>query len=496
MKKIYAMLALALGLGLSATAAPKLAVQKATIDASGIVKYVEPIADGIADGSTTLAKAPAMAPAKAVTSTSDLIGLKNWEGVRMFGVKEDQGQIINGPQSDVCFVESNRDTRITLVDFPTTGLSLNLNVDMAKKEVSFDSGTYAGSLEFQDGSIGEYYLYVRQIPGIIFDNASGLWKYTGETTQVDKAIGKILDDGSISFEGYTILASTPDMIAEGSVWTILNTANIIISPAKFNTPVESEYTFRGKGEYTDPYFSPLLVAQDLTNIPVNKNAEVYTKWANGSIMVAVKNPYKDVPGVVPTQSGEVEVPSFWEAVGCLDGEDAGNGWLLFQVFQSDKFKAYPNVAACLQMVHSGVVMDDSEEQDGSELTDYYLFNLEGMALNDNGEDGLINQLEKFEDTDTPYSAVENNVLSIYNCYFGFGTQPTTPYWWRDVVRTVGTVTLPDGWDNFSGIESVAGENVNAPVKYYNLHGIELAAPVKGQLTIKKQGNKTVKFIAK
>lgn len=499
MKKVYAMLALALGFGISATAAPVLkAKQMQTVNTETMVSTPH-----IFDGASVSHKVRANGPAKAVSSTDDLVGLKKWNGILMFDQKKhENGTILNGEQTGVSFVMDPKEDRITINDFPYSGLQVKADVDMAKKEVYIDSETFTGTV---NNGASEVYIYAMKHTGIEYDAKTDLWGYTEKPVDVDRAVGKILDDGSISFEGYTLQASTPTWYPQNRLYVMLNTANIVFEPAPYNTPVESEYVPRGIGEYVDPFFAPAFGSSQTA--PVNKKAEIFTKLEDGSIKVAVKNPYKDVPGTVKLQNGTTkDVESFWKEVGFLEGN--GEGWLVFQVFNGDKFKAYPNATACLQMVFCGAVSDDSEAQDGSELSEYYPFNLEGAVLYESGEDELLNTLQRFESSGLTYSALEGNVISIRNTYFGVTEQPTGGYWWGhyetpgdpaswvEATRIVGTVTLPDGWNEFSGIESVAGDDVNAPVKYYNLQGIELAAPVKGQLTIKKQGNKTVKFIAK
>lgn len=58
---------------------------------------------------------------------------------------------------------------------------------------------------------------------------------------------------------------------------------------------------------------------------------------------------------------------------------------------------------------------------------------------------------------------------------------------------LGTPTIV--LDN-TGVESIYGNDLNAPVKYYNIQGMEIQNPAKGQIVIKKQGNTTSKFIAR
>lgn len=49
--------------------------------------------------------------------------------------------------------------------------------------------------------------------------------------------------------------------------------------------------------------------------------------------------------------------------------------------------------------------------------------------------------------------------------------------------------------NTAGVESIEFDE-NAPVKYFNLSGLPISNPQKGQIVIKRQGNKAVKMLAK
>lgn len=495
MKKVYTLLAVAAAVCCTATAAPKLAVKKAQAQVA-VSEKVMLSDDPVGHGIEVSAQAPVKVPAKAISSVQELAGLKKWHGIQMFDEKYIPGTTtaVNGDQSGVANVADPREDRITINDFPTSGMTIKAPVDWAKKEVYIESGEFIGTVQNQTEGLMEVYIHATQHTGIVYDAAVDLWVYKEKPVAAEQAVGKIQDDGSISFDGYTLIATTSD----GRMFYMANTANVVFEAAPSNTPVESEYTSRGFGEYVDPFFIPAFDGSQ--TVPVNKKAEIFTKKVDGAIMVAVKNPYKDVPGTVVDRNGnKQEVDNFWKTVGFQEG--TGEGWLVFQVFNGDKFKAYPNATACLQMVFCGAVSDDSEAQDGSELTEYYPYNLEGSILYESGEDALLSSLERFETNGLAYSSLENNVISIRNTYFGITGEQLAGYWWQtsageSAPHPVGTVTLPDGWNEFSGIESVAGDDVNAPVKYYNLQGIELAAPVKGQLVIKKQGNKTVKFIAK
>lgn len=512
MKKVY-LLGVVLSLGLSAVAAPNVAVKQAKYSAvnanTEVFSGKEPIGNGIAINTPAMAKAPA----KAVSSTDDLLGLKKWSGIRMFSQKEyitESGTlIINGPQEGVAFASDARPTRITLLNFPATGLNLRLEIDLDKKEAYIPNETFVGTSESADEKGNpvnyEVNIYTRKINAdVIYDESDDLYKYSDGTTECEEAVGKILDDGTISFEGYTLMASSPGMYEQGSLFLMLNTANLKIETTPFNTPNEAEYNYVGKGEYMDPVLKPLF-EDEMNLVPVNKNVDIYVKGDDEGILIAVKNPYKEVAGEpMEGQNGQmIEITDFWKQVGFMYEDANEDGWLLFKVFTKGEFADYSNVAAQLQLVPCGMELDQSEDQDGSDVQMLYPFNEEGAIYTEGGEDALLELLEKYELSKTEWSDVVDNTLYIRNTYFGMGTSPDAGYWWQHEVngnyvyrpRVVGYVTLPEGWLE-AGVNSVISDNENAPVKYYNLQGIELKTPVKGQLTIRKQGNKSTKFIAR
>ena len=46
----------------------------------------------------------------------------------------------------------------------------------------------------------------------------------------------------------------------------------------------------------------------------------------------------------------------------------------------------------------------------------------------------------------------------------------------------------------SSIDSVVTEEADAPAEYFNLLGVKVASPKKGNIYIKRQGNKTTKVV--
>lgn len=57
------------------------------------------------------------------------------------------------------------------------------------------------------------------------------------------------------------------------------------------------------------------------------------------------------------------------------------------------------------------------------------------------------------------------------------------------------IQLPTTYQVTDGVNEIS-EDVNAPVAYYNMQGVKIVAPAKGELVIKRQGGKAVKMIAK
>ena len=68
------------------------------------------------------------------------------------------------------------------------------------------------------------------------------------------------------------------------------------------------------------------------------------------------------------------------------------------------------------------------------------------------------------------------------------------YYASNYADVLSYVTFP----TFSGINDITADDnkVNAPVEYYNLQGMRIAAPVEGQLVIKRQGSEVEKLIVR
>ncbi len=93
---------------------------------------------------------------------------------------------------------------------------------------------------------------------------------------------------------------------------------------------------------------------------------------------------------------------------------------------------------------------------------------------------------------TPYYTLTNNqTQTTFNTPFEIYNWTTAD---GDPVYVNSVIKLPA--DAVDGVEEIGAEEMNAPVKYYNLQGVEIAAPAKGELVIKKQGSKATKAIVR
>lgn len=88
----------------------------------------------------------------------------------------------------------------------------------------------------------------------------------------------------------------------------------------------------------------------------------------------------------------------------------------------------------------------------------------------------------------------NETYTEYAACFTNDASDITFYSWNDgdgnAVPMTGKIVFPET----TGIASVAAEN--APVRYYNLQGVEVARPEAGQLVIRRHGSKATKLIVR
>lgn len=124
---------------------------------------------------------------------------------------------------------------------------------------------------------------------------------------------------------------------------------------------------------------------------------------------------------------------------------------------------------------------------------YYLTNLEGYYFYELGSS--IDDILITLDSDGKYVSSFNSftrLVEIFNPRFSTENDPVTIYSYGSYTNeTNGYIYLPEG---FNAVESVLGEEANAPAEYYNLQGVKLANPEKGQIVIVRRGDKAYKQV--
>lgn len=455
MKKIYT-LGLALAVGVSAVAAERsVSMQNKAMSLSQLQENLPMI-------EASSYKAP-KGPQK-VSSIEEMCGVRTFSGYGML-----QSDSKNGPyDSAVKFEKGTSNTRIVISGFPWGNHETMMTVNLTENIATIAGNQVVGT----NGSGGED-VYIRVYN--IVPSKEDPDKIDLEAT--DYITGTVSADGTIVFPETVAIGACPE---DERGWFYLWRACKFTAFQNHN-PNEADYKLVGTGKYTDCYFRYLF--QDPTAFP-DAEVEIYQHKEDGS-KIAVKNPY------------DTEFAKESELIS--DRESAGKGWMLFNIV-ADELDG--TLYACMEpMVNCGVDLGPEYDQSGNPTGKYndkefYLFNEEGGMYYTGGFDQLARLIDECQTVGAPLSVLEDNKIEIVNQYFGTKDAPDGYYWWSDetFVRTPGLVILPEGFD-YSGISNIAAD-ANAPVRYYNLQGVQIAAPVKGQVVIKIQGNKSMKFIGR
>lgn len=111
------------------------------------------------------------------------------------------------------------------------------------------------------------------------------------------------------------------------------------------------------------------------------------------------------------------------------------------------------------------------------------------------------------DVDILYATFKNGVVDLPSSFaseekgydnaacFGIQGDPAGMYVWQSQTEQVADMAAKIIFPE-TGIDNVVAGEADAPVKYFNLQGIEVAKPAAGQVVIRKQGNNATKFMAR
>lgn len=437
MKKIYALAALVLTAGLSASAATN-APEKA-MKAISLQEYME------TSSASLPIKAKAQGPAKAINSVSDLYGLYSMS-YRGASTKDtlnhiEAGMITEGPSANQVII-------------PFGNYSPQANVNIARKTITLVNKTPLR--EITDAESGQpvlvsLYIFTR--------NAQG------KRQMASSVRATIEDDGSFAFDPSVLFAvSTDELVADvNKLSAYMFATSVSYARTSFLTPVASDYEVLGEGKFYDTWINSAY--NEANRVP--EQTVTYLQNKTNKNLLAVQNPY-DNPA--------------WDQINMATDK---NGYILLNLEN-------PDFVGVMPLVESGMVFDMGTETE-PDVQGLYCYNHEGNVIYTNGD--IEATIEEWLQAGDDISNVTGNIATIYHGLFGTTSEPAATYQWvdsnRDSAMIPGIFELP--WT--SGIANIDTDN-NASVKYYNLQGVEISKPVKGQIVIVKKGNKAIKSIAR
>lgn len=161
------------------------------------------------------------------------------------------------------------------------------------------------------------------------------------------------------------------------------------------------------------------------------------------------------------------------------------GFLVFDMNDFDCVRFKP-------LVESIVIDYRDSEEDPVFPVPCYCFNAEGnyYYVENASVDDILTFFDQ-NDLEVSTFNQRTNTVSINNAIFGMGSEMLAGYSWTNQPMA-GYIVMPSNWSD--GVESVLGEDNDAPAEYYNLQGVKVANPEKGQLLIVRKGNTATKQI--
>ena len=224
--------------------------------------------------------------------------------------------------------------------------------------------------------------------------------------------------------------------------------------------IEDEWVKLGEAEFTDAWF-PIFWDN---GVPVPYNVDLYyAKAEPGRYMLY--NPYgADSP---------------YEEINLSDKP----GFLIFNLTDPECVVFEPLIYAA--------TFEIPVSEDEMESSPFYCCNFEGNAyyMQNSPKEDIMIYLDN-QGLDISNLNPRQNLVSIYNALFTMGLNVTFMSW-IDMPMEV-SIVLPPNWED--SVETVLGEDSNAPAVYYNLQGQRVNNPEKGQILIVKKGNKAYKQI--
>lgn len=122
--------------------------------------------------------------------------------------------------------------------------------------------------------------------------------------------------------------------------------------------------------------------------------------------------------------------------------------------------------------------------------------VEGMQVYYEGLDieDILAEAEMYDDEVARFT--DDNTVYVPYCRFQFAFDLQNADQWmnsstKEPIEMYTTITLPEA---ATGVNTIISDVENAPKRFFNLQGVEIANPAEGELVIVKQGNKASKVI--
>lgn len=229
----------------------------------------------------------------------------------------------------------------------------------------------------------------------------------------------------------------------------------------------------GEASFSDGWIRPLF-----------NNSDQIAAWKTG-VKMNVKNGNK-VMLYQPYKNADSQ------SVGALNENASADGYIILDLTNRNCVLVEP-------LVYSG--FDNFDESDnGLGIGKLYCTNAEAYRVYFGGEavQDIIDEYEMF-DEELP-TCDDMGLVTIPQCQFMCSLGNLfSPTWWimnqaGDPLPMIADIQLPK--EALASVEGIVVDEMDAPARYFNLQGVELAAPAKGEITIVKKGNKSYKEIVK
>ena len=204
-------------------------------------------------------------------------------------------------------------------------------------------------------------------------------------------------------------------------------------------PDMGDYDYVGEATFTDGWFNPRLRA--LGKDAVQDVKVPLWRSRDDSDMLLLQNPYSDAR---------------WIESGLQKGD--GDGSILLDVSDTGFVKVVPGIKCGMR----------TEIKEDGDPVDFYPLTYHQWSLM-RGEGSM--------GADGEPSVLSGDMITIKGAVFGVGDAPLYGDIWVDTPRSNNAqIVLPKGW---SGTVEIYADPASAPC-YYNLQGVRLPHPVRGQ----------------